>query len=222
MKFEQSIVVKIFIMLVFTSTLISCASVQKQSGFLGEYYTDLQPGPKGGERWLKPGVDFAKYDKLMLDSIVYFFADDSEYKGIDPAVLLELSKQFEQEIIDAYKDSYPIVSEPGPGVARLKIALTGLKQSSPITSGITTALPIGLAISAVKKGATGSWTGSGATSAEMIVIDSVSNEVIAVAQDEQHAGFTERFSAYGSAGEAFKFWAKRLREFTDQAHGKKQ
>ncbi len=224
MKKEQMIAVKFLILLVFATTIISCASAPKQSGFLGEYYEDLQPGPKGGAnlRWIKPGVDFKNYDKVMLDSVVYFFADDSEYKGIDPAVLLGLSTEFEQEVKEAYKGGYPIVTEPGPGVARLKIALTGLKQSSPVVSGITTALPIGLVISAAKKGTTGAWTGSGATSVELIVIDSVTNEVIVAAQDEQTAGFTERFSKYGSAKEAFKFWAKRLRTFIDLAHGKKQ
>jgi Protein of unknown function (DUF3313) len=42
-------------------------------------------------RWLKPGVDFAKYNKLMLDSVVFFFAEDSEYKGMDPQELKEIA-----------------------------------------------------------------------------------------------------------------------------------
>ena len=221
MKIEKKCVFKIFILLVFATTLISCASTPKQSGFLGEHYNNLQPGPKGGGnlRWLKPGVDFGKYNKVMINNIVYFFADESDYKGIDPVQMQALSEAFKQEIVDVYKDSYPIVSEPGPDVACLKIALTGLKQSRPVLSGITTVIPVGLVVSGIKKGTTGAWTGSGATRAEIIVIDSVSNEIIAVAQDEQHAGFTKRFSKYGSAEEAFKFWAKRLRAFTDQSHG---
>jgi hypothetical protein len=53
----------------------------------------------------------------------------------------------------------------------------------------------------------------------MMAIDTTNNEVIAVARDEQTAAFTERFSKYGSADEAFKFWAGRIRAFLDQAHG---
>ena len=224
MKNKLYMVLKISIACVLASSLISCASAPKNSGFLEGYYQDMQPGPKGGAklRWLKPGVDFGKYDKVMIDKVVYFFADDSEYKGIDPEQLQELSVAFKQEIEDAFKDKYPVVSEPGPDVAGLQIALTGLKESSPVISGVSTILPIGLAISAAKKGTTGAWTGSGATSAELIVIDSMSGEVIAVAQDEQTAGFTKRFSKYGSANEAFKFWAKRLLDFTDAAHGVKK
>ena len=217
MKKESYAVVKIVIGLVVAMTLISCASAPKQSGFLHGYYDKMEPGPKDGARmrWHKPGVDFGKYNKIMLDHVVYFFAEDSEYKGIDPEVLTGLTAEFEKEIMDAYKDRIPFVAEPGPDVVVLKIALTGLKQSSPVISGITTVVPIGLGVSAIRKGTTGSWTGSGATSAELIAIDSVSNEVIAVAEDTQTAGFTERFTKYGSAGEAFKYWAGRLRAFTE-------
>jgi hypothetical protein len=33
------------------------------------YYQNLKPGPK--MRWLKPGVDFGKYNKIMLDSVIF-------------------------------------------------------------------------------------------------------------------------------------------------------
>ena len=224
MKKEQNVVVNMVIVLVLAMAFISCASTPKQSGFLTGYYDKLGPAAEGGnsKNWLKPGVDFAKYNKIILENVVYFFADDSEYKGIEPEQLQELSKAFEQEIVNVYKDKYPIVSEPGPDVARFKIALTGLKQSSPVLSGVTSIIPVGLAVSAVKKGAGGSWTGSGATNAELIVIDSVSNEIILVAQGDYAAEFPERFTNYGSAYEAFKFWAKQLRAFTDRVKGEKQ
>jgi len=205
-------------------TAISCASFSKQSGFLDGYYKNLQPGPEGGakERWLKPGVDFSKYTKVMLDSVVFYFAPDSDDKGIDPEQMKELSDAFNKELVTALKGKYPIVADPGPDVVRIKIALTGIKQSRPVLSGISSITPPGIVISTVKKVSTGSWSGSGATRAELMAIDTMSNEVIAAGVDEQTAGFTERFSKYGSAEEAFKFWAERIRAFLDQAHGVKQ
>ncbi|MGD8298520.1 MAG: DUF3313 family protein, partial [Desulfobacterales bacterium] len=80
----------------------------------------------------------------------------------------------------------------------------------PVLSGVTSVVPVGLAINIVKKGATGSWTGSGATTAEMMVLDSVSHEVLAAGEDDATAGFTERFSKWGSVDEAFEFWGERL------------
>jgi hypothetical protein len=72
------------------------AADTKYSGFLDDNYQLLQPGPKGGVkmRYLKPGVDFVKYKRLMIDPVIFFFADDSEYKGIDPTEMKQLADQF--------------------------------------------------------------------------------------------------------------------------------
>jgi hypothetical protein len=193
-------------------------------GFLGEYYKYLQPGPEGGAkmRWLEPGVDFSKYNKIMLDRVTFFFAADSESKDIDPAEMKALEDSCNQQLVNTLKASYPIVTEPGPDVVRLRLAITDLKQSRPLLSACTSVIPISLGISTLKKATTGSWTGSGATSAEFMAIDSMSGNVIAVAQDEKSAGFTERFTKWGSAEDAFKFWAERIKLFMDQAHSVKQ
>ena len=222
---------KLIGVLVSVVLLASCASMngggmsaepQNKTGFLKGYYDRLQPGPEGGAilRWIKPGVDWALYNYVMLDSVVYFFANDSEYKGIDADELKTLSDAFNKALVDALKDSYPIVTEPGVDVVRIRFAITDLKQSYPGLSAITTVVPVGLGISVLKKGATGSWTGSGATSAEMMALDSMTNDVLAVAQDERSASFTERFEKWGSAEEAFKFWAERVKKYLDVVHGK--
>lgn len=194
-----------------------------RGGFLGDYQKNLEPGPEGGAkmRWLKPGVDFARYNKVMLDSIVFFLAEDSDYKGIDPQELKEIADSANKQLVGVLRQAYPIVADPGPDVARIRIAVTNLKQSRPVVSGITSVVPVGLGVSLVKKGATGSWSGSGATGAEMMVHDSMTNDVIAVAKDEKSAGFTERFSKWGSAEEAFKFWAERIKLFLDNARAPK-
>jgi len=192
------------------------AEEQKFSGFLEGYYQNLQPGPEGGTRlrWLKPGVDFGKYRKIMLDSVIFFLGDDS-YKGIDPQDMKDLADGLNKEVVAAVKDKSIFVSDPGPDVVRIRFAITGLKQNKPGVSAITSVIPVGLAISLVKKGAGGSWSGSGATSMEVMVLDSATNDVVAAAVDERSAGFTDRFSKWGSAEEAFKFWAGRLKKFVE-------
>jgi hypothetical protein len=186
--------------------------------FLGEYSKNLTPGPKGGAklRWVKPGVDLAKYKKFMIDYVVFAFADDSESKVINGDEMKKLGDACTLAIIDALKDKYPVVSEPGQDVMRLKFAIVDLKQSRPGVSAITSVIPVGLGLSIIKKGATDSWSGSGATTSQWMVIDSMTDEVIGVAEDEYKAGFTERFSKWGSAEEAFKYWGKRIRQITDE------
>jgi hypothetical protein len=226
MKRAIKVVMTLVMGFVFAASLMSCASTGSASkrsgpGFLGNYAQKLEPGPKGGAkmRWLKPGVDFSKYKKVILEHVVFFLDDTSQYKGIDTAEMNELAQKCDLALVNALKDGYPIVTEPGPDVVRIRMAITDLKQSNPTLSGISTVTmvtPIGLGVNLIKKGATGTWTGSGATASELMALDSMSGEVIAVAQDNKSAGFTKRYGKFDSVEEAFKFWGERLRKFLDE------
>jgi hypothetical protein len=196
------------------------ATLQK-SGFLEGYYDKLGPGPEGQAelRWQKPGVDFGKYNKVMLDSVIFYLAEDSENKGIDGNEMKALTDTFNLELVKGFKDGYPILSQPGPDVVRIRIAITDLKQNNPSLSAVTSIIPIGLGVSLIKKGSSDSWVGSGATTMEVLAIDSMTNEVIIAGHDSRTAEFGDRFSKWKSADEAFKYWAGRMRWFMDRAHG---
>jgi len=62
---------------------VAFAADPKYSGFLGDNYKNLQPGPEGGAkmRWMKPGVMFGNHNKFMVDSVIFFFADDCAPRG---------------------------------------------------------------------------------------------------------------------------------------------
>jgi putative nucleotidyltransferase with HDIG domain len=176
----------------------------------------LEPGLIGGARmrWLKPGIEFSRYNRLMLDRVIFFFAADSEYKGMDPKELKELADLFHRRLRDSLKKKYPIVKVPGPDVARIRFAITDLRQSRPV---LTEVEPVGFGLTDLKMGLMKSWAGSGATCAELMVLDSLTNSPIAAARDDQKIGLKERFTKWGSAEDAFKYWADRLRLFLDQA-----
>lgn len=217
--------------LVFVILMAGCATMdggkmsaerQGQTGFLKGYYDKLESGPEGGAklRWIKPDVDWPRYNYVMLDSVVFFFDDASEYTGIDAHDLRDMADGFNKVLVETLKEDYPIVKEPGIDVLRIRFAITDLKQSHPGLSAVTTVVPVGLGVSILKKGATGSWTGSGATSAEMMALDSMTDDVLAVGKDERSASFGDRFSKWGSAEEAFKFWAERVKDYLDRVHGR--
>mgnify|MGYP001044061470 FL=1 len=183
-----------------------------RSGFLGNptVYDLLQPVEDGGARWLKPGVDFKKYNRFMVDSVVFFLADKADYKGIDPQEMKELCDEFNKALVAAFKDKLPIVAEPGPDVARVRFAITNVHPSRPGVSAVTSIVPVGLGVSLVKKGATGGWVGSGETASELMILDTTTNEVVAMGAIKRAAEFDERFSKWGSARDAFKFWSEKL------------
>ncbi len=217
----------LFVGLIALVLLAGCATTKPpQQGILGDSYTNLAPGPEGAAnlRWAKPGVDFSKYNKVMVDPVSFAPADDSEADGIkdiDPEKLKELADKCNQAMVNAIKQKYPVVADPGPDVIRLRFGIIDLKKSYPGFAGITSVMPIGLALTLIKRPVTGRWTGGGSTVAQMLATDSLTNVAIAAAQDNYEAGFWERFSRYGSAEDAFTLWGERVVRFLDEAHGVK-
>jgi hypothetical protein len=171
---------------------------------------------------MKEGVEPKKYDKFMIDSVIFYLSDKSDYKGIDPQEMKELADVFNKAIVAAFKDKYPIVADPGPNVARLRIAITNIKQSRPGVSAVTSVIPVGIGVSLVKKGVTGGWSGSGETGMEAMALDSMTNDILILAVDEKKAEFEQRFSKWGSATDAFKLWSERMVSFIDHSRGVKR
>ncbi len=196
------------------------------SGFLGNpsVYSLMKPGPEGGVklRWMKEGVDPKKYEKFMVDSVIFFLSDQAEYKGIDPQEMKELCDEFNKALVAAFKDKYLIVADPSPNVMRIRIAITEIKPSRPGVSTVTSIIPVGLGVSLVKKGATGGWAGSGETGIEMMALDSVTDEILVLAVDQRKAEFEQRFSKWGSATDAFKFWSEKTVAYIDYVKGVKR
>jgi hypothetical protein len=218
-------IVYIVIILCFALTVATgCATKQvKHSGFL-ENYPEFKPGPKGGADfvYMKEGVDFKRYNKIMMDHVVLYFKDDAKYKGIHPEELNEMSSVFHKAIADNLEGAYPLVDEPGSDVMRFRIAVTDVVASKPGMGTIATVMPIGLALSTIKKGVTGTHTGVGQASIEVEILDSMTNERIAVAIDTRPGGKIEGFTKWGAVKGAFEFWAKRLRHWLDETHGRKE
>ncbi len=223
MKSSSKIVYIVIICFALT-VATGCATKQvKQSGFL-ENYPEFKSGPKGGADfvYMKEGVDFKRYNKIMMDHVVLYFKDDAEYKGIHPEELNEMSNAFHKAIADNLEGAYPLVDKPGSDVMRLRFAITDVVASNPGMGTISTVMPIGLAISTIKKGATRSHTGVGQASIEVEILDSMTNERIAAAIDTKPGGKIEGFTKWGAVKGAFEFWAKRLRHWLDETHDRKE
>ena len=202
-------------------TFMGCATQQKQgpSGFLGEYPV-FEAGAEGvDKRYLKEGVDFSKYNKVMMDEVVFYFKSGADYKGIQPSEIQELNEEFNKAFIEKLGGAYPLTDSPGPDVMRVRVAITNLEPSSPVSGTMSTVIPIGLAASLIKKGTTGEYLGIGSATMEAEFLDSMSNERIAAAIDKAPGGKFD-VGKLSPAKSAFRFWAKRLKIFLDEAHGK--
>lgn len=196
------------------------------SGFFGNQavYEQLVPGEKGQAklRWVNKNADIKKYNKFMVDSVIFFLADKADYKGIDPQDMKELADAFNQELVNAFRGKHQIVAEPGPDVLRIRIAITNISPSRPGLSVVSSIIPVGLGVSILKKGATGGWSGSGQVCAEFMGIDSKTNDVLILGIDQRKAEFEERFTKWGSAKDAFKFWSEKIVQLIDHNKGIKR
>jgi len=202
------------VLVIMISMLIGCVSSQPKkqsySGFLTDYPTFSKGAADIDQRYLKPGVDFRKYKKVMMDEVVFFFKTDSDYHGIHPSEIQDLSKKFHSIYIKTLGDLF--TDTPGPDVVRMRLAVTDLEPSNPVTSTLTTVVPVGLAINLVKKGAGGEYTGIGSASCEVEFLDSLTNERVAAAIDKA-PGAKLDIAKLSPAEAAFQHWAERLDAF---------
>jgi hypothetical protein len=211
----------LFTAIVAFAGFVDGAENPQYSGFIEDYPT-FKKGKKGLDMaYIKEGVDFNKYKRIMLDQVVFYFKKDSEYKGIHPDEIQELTEAFHKAFVGALNEAYPLTDKPGPDVMRVRIAVTDIKPSKPGVGTVTTIIPVGLAFSLIKKGATGKYIGIGSASMEAELLDSVSNERICVAIDEKPGGKL-KVGKLSPAKDAFEFWAKVLKAFLDDARGAKQ
>jgi hypothetical protein len=204
-----------------------CASKKPHySGFL-DPYPEFKPGPKGGMDlvYLKDGADFKKYNKVMLDHIIFFTDPEARFKGVEADELKKLEVSFHSALKNGLEKeypyvSYPIVNEPGPDVMKLRVAVTTLNPGRPVVCGAAMALlPISLTVGEVEQSVTGKNIGTGNATIEAEMLDSMTNERIAAAIDNYNGTKDSCIEKEGLAHEAFAFWTARLRFFMDATHG---
>jgi hypothetical protein len=214
----------VFIVMVSLSLMTVTGCAKKKichTGFFEEC-PDFKPGPKGGADYVyfKDNVDFKAYDKVMVNYVEFYFTEDAEYKGIHPLEMELLANTFHQKILEALKGSYPVVSEAGPGVLQLRVALSDLAPSRSDFITMTEVLSSGTRL---KKGSIAIHTFIGGASIEVEMLDSQTSERLAAAVDTKSVTKHQiMIGKWEHVEDAFGFWSKRLRIFLDNAHGKKE
>lgn len=204
----------VIVAVIMVGMLMGCATKQPEkqarSGFLNDY-PNFSEAPDGkGERYLKPGVDFTKYKRIMMDEVVFFFNSDADYKGIHPSEIQSITETFHEVFVKKFGDK--LTEKPGPDVVRMRMAVTDIEPSNTITSTITTVVPVGLAVKVVKRGVTGEYTGVGTASAEVEFLDSLTNERIA-AGIAKVPGEMLDVTKLSPVETTFEFFADRLYTF---------
>ncbi|MDD2679319.1 MAG: DUF3313 domain-containing protein [Candidatus Omnitrophica bacterium] len=200
--------------------IAGCATTEqvssaKMSGFLGDY-SQFHTGRSGQAKYVyrDKSVDFAKYNKVILEPIQLWAADSSD------STLSNLSKEDQQLLVDylyvslsdALKRDYVMVNEPGPDVMRIKCVITEAKASSPVKEILSTVTPYGLGISYAKKFTLGTHSGAGVVGIEGEALDSLTGKRLAAVVDRRAStkSLSSSYTRWGDVQDAFNFWARRM------------
>ena len=123
------------------ASLAACSSGPKlmtekipESGFLPNYKVmrpvDNTPKDIRAWRYLKPGLFISSYTAVMIEPV---YLNQREYtKEITPEVITQTKKILEEAIRQAVlrRGDIKIVNQPGPGVLRVAVAITGAEISA--------------------------------------------------------------------------------------------
>ena len=125
-------------------------------------------------------------------------------------------------------DGYEVVEEPGPGVARIRVAITEVVPVRPTMNTLTTWVPQMRLMSGLVGAATGSNFFVGQIGMEAEFIDAESGERLAAKVSKQagkkYVPFTDRTaktaSKWGQIEQAMDYWAQQLRKRVDTFQAK--
>ncbi len=141
-----------------------------------------------------------------------------------------LQKHFQEAMTKALTENngYKVVEEPGPGVIRIRVAITDLVPVRPTMNTLTTFVPQMRLLSGVVGKATGSNFFVGQIGMEAEFMDAESNERLAMMVSKQAGkkyipltGRTARTaSKWGQIEQAMDYWAQKLRTRVDEIQGK--
>jgi hypothetical protein len=180
-------------------------SQEDQSGFLSDY-SKLERIDDSALRFVDETA--GDYSRFIIEPVVIAFRQPPDEQDFTDEELSELAAYYEQAVTEALSEDqgYSIVELPGPGVARIRIGITDVKET------------IGVLNLSIYTKITG--LGLGGASFEGEITDSVTGKQLAAAvrwgtgSRILKAGITHM----GDAKIAIKRWAKDLRAQVDDPH----
>lgn len=196
----------LYLLLILFGVIGACATIDEpeQTGFLSDY-SNLERD--SDNQWLYAQSRTAAYSKFHIEPIAVLIEPKGEAK-FTPEEIEELKQYFVTKMTEALTkdDGYEVVSEPGPGVASFRLAITEIDAS-------IAALNI-----TIYTKATGA--GLGGIAAEGEIVDSVTGEQLAAAIRWGSGSRVLRagLSKLGDAKLVIDGWAKDIRKRIDQAH----
>jgi len=215
MKRMQSVIM----MIVFVALLSGCAATREAksveaSGFLAEYKSLLRPGERGEEVLLvyrKPDVNWASYNKILLEPVTLWHSPDEQYSPEQQEDLQKLADSFFDLLVQKLSTNYQMVDKPLPDTMRFQVALVHGEEASTGLSFTSKVIP-------QLRMLQGAWTFysdrpvfTGGITVEFKIKNARTGELLAAGADKRVGGqklFDKNvFNSWGDVKNALTYWA---------------
>ena len=206
---------KLVVAISVATLVVACSNTPKlasqpmpKSGFLPNYSVLVPIATSEADtriwRYRKAGVNPGSYNAVILDPI---YLNQNATKEISPEVINQARIALQDSMVNAVRSrgNVRIVSQPGPGVARISVGITGA-ESSTDSMQPWNFTPIGLALNAAAY-AGGVNSKTPAMLVESKITDSQSKELIGEGLVTIQG---ESFRTGGGSVEAFVAMAKKV------------
>ena len=200
-------------------TILACATTRQtrseanQSGFLGDY-SQLREGGDDEAKllYIAEDVDWAQYNAILLDSVTLWLGDESSKVSEEDQQML--TDYLYASLREQLSQDYTIVDQPGPGVLRVRAAITEEKGAHAVANAITTIVPQLKILATVTGMATDCAVLVAKAGVEVDVRDAQTDRRVAAAVDQRVGTKTIRggLGTWSGVKEAFDYWAERLNE----------
>jgi hypothetical protein len=206
----QKPVLRIALAIALILFLTACAAPvtrQEHTGFISDY-SNLEEADK--QAFLFVSDKLVNYHTFIIDPVAILYVPDEENRIFTDEQLAELQEYYRDKLGKALTrdDEYAVVTEPGPGVARLRYAITHVDD----TIGV-----LNLSIYTKITGA-----GLGGVAIEGELIDSLSGEQLAASvrwgSGNRILPFGTGYTKTGDAKILLNRWSKLLRKRLDKLH----
>jgi hypothetical protein len=162
-------------------------------------------------RYVNPKADIKRYSKIMIDPVLI-----EKEAELDPKELENYQKLANNAYVyltQELQQDYEIVHNPEPGTMRIQMGIIDADSSKPVRNVMSSVMPIGIALSLVKYGASGKPSGVGEITGEFKITDAMTGELLGAALDRRVGGKDVKgvFDTWHNADAALKYWAQRAR-----------
>jgi hypothetical protein len=194
--------------------LTSQTRTVEKSGFLGDY-SQLREGGQGEAQlvYVKPGVTWARYDKVVIDPVTVWTSGDSTVAQVSEADRQLLADYLDASLRNSLRQDYTLVDRPEPNALRVRVAITDAKAAHVVLNTVSKVVPQLRVLTTVGGLATDTQVLVGRAGVEAEVLDGVTGERLGAAVDRRAGTKALRggVSTWSDVQNAFDYWSDRLR-----------